>query len=116
MSLLLEIRRRARHVIGPLIGVCIAGYFAYHAIQGERGLISWLQLNQQIKAAEVTLAETAAERAALARRVALLRPDNLDRDMLEERARLILNLAGTDEVVILNGTRPPQKQIKSKTR
>jgi cell division protein FtsB len=37
----------------------------------------------------------------LERRVALLRPESLDRDMLEERARAVLNLARPEDRVIL---------------
>jgi cell division protein FtsB len=42
-----------------------------------------------------------AERDALDHRVGLLRPEHLDRDMLDERAREMLNLAGPNEIVIL---------------
>ncbi len=40
------------------------------------------------------------EQEILERRVQLLRPDSLDPDMLEERARKVLNFAKKDEVVI----------------
>jgi cell division protein FtsB len=41
-----------------------------------------------------------AERSTLERRVDLLRADHLDRDMLDERARVQLNLAGPNDTVI----------------
>ena len=59
-----------------------------------------MKLRQEIAAARSSEAELAAERATLERRVALLRPESLDRDMLEERARAVLNLAHPDERVI----------------
>ena len=37
----------------------------------------------------------------LERRVSLLRPESLDRDMLEERARAVLDLARPEERVIV---------------
>ena len=101
MAVMGEIRRRARLVAGPLLGAAIAGYFGYHAVQGERGLIAWWRVTQQIAEAEATLAVTGAERAVLERRVGLLRPDRLDPDMLDERARATLDLARPDEVIIL---------------
>ncbi len=97
-----EIRRRARHVAGPALVAALIGYFGYHAVQGEHGLIAWWRITQQIERVEATLDETRAEREALERRVALLRPESLDPDMLEERARIMLNLARPDEVIILD--------------
>ena len=45
---------------------------------------------------------TTHEREKLEKRVDLLRPENLDLDMLEERARSVLGLAHPDELVIYN--------------
>jgi cell division protein FtsB len=102
MNLLSEIRRRSRLIVGPILGISLAGYFAYHLVQGDRGLIAWLRLTQEVKEAKATLAQVDGERQALDRRVNLLRPDHLDRDMLDERARATLNLAAPDEIVIFN--------------
>jgi cell division protein FtsB len=106
MLIIKEIRRRARHVVGPFLGLTLVVYFAYHTVQGDRGLMAWWQLNQDVKQAEETLAQLEDTRATLDRRAVLLRPDHLDPDMLEERARLMLNMGRDDEVVVL---RPPQK-------
>jgi cell division protein FtsB len=95
-----EVKRRAKDVIGPVLGFCVVGYFAYHSVEGDRGLVAYLRLNEQIVLAKAQLAEVAAERKALEQRVSLLRPNRLDPDMLDERARLLLNLARPDEVVI----------------
>ena len=84
---------------GPLAIACTVAYFGYHAIQGERGLVTWLQLSYQAEQTRVALALSRAEERQLAHRVALLRRDNLDPDMLDERARAVLNLASADEVV-----------------
>lgn len=100
MSIVLEIRRRARLVIGPILGISLVAYFAYHLIQGDRGLLAWMRLTQQVREAKMTLAAVEAERSTLERRVDLLRPDHLDRDMLDERARSQLNLIGPHEIVI----------------
>ncbi len=106
MVLLREVRKRARHIAGPVLGACVFGYFAYHAVQGDRGLIAWLQLNQQVEEAAATLAVMTEKRQILERRTALLGPDNLDPDMLEERARAILSFAHPDEVVIFDPPSP----------
>jgi len=95
------IRLRARVIIGPILGISLIVYFAYHLVQGDRGLIAWLRLTQQINEAHMTLAQVQAERDPLAHRVSLMR-DRLDPDLLDETARSSLNLVGSDEVVIFN--------------
>jgi cell division protein FtsB len=100
MNILHELRKRAPQVALPVIGICVAGYFAYHAVQGDRGIIAWLVLNQQIREAHATQADLAAERTALEQRVELLQPDSLDPDLLDERTRVMLNFAHADELVI----------------
>jgi cell division protein FtsB len=112
MRLLHEIRQRARHVVLPVLGVCAFGYFAYHAIQGDRGLIAYMRLTQQIDEARVTLAKVRDERRRVEAQVALLQPAALDRDMLDERARAMLNLVRPDEVVIfIAEPEPPRPDL-----
>ncbi|MEE1561860.1 MAG: septum formation initiator family protein [Alphaproteobacteria bacterium] len=101
MGLLDEIRLRARHIVGPVLCLVLVGYFAYHLVNGERGFIALLQLDQQIQEAKANAAILAKERTAVDSRVTLMRPDQLDPDMLEERARLMLSVGHPDEVVIL---------------
>lgn len=105
MIVLQEIRRRARHIIGPFLGASALVYFGYHTVQGDRGLLAWWHLRHEIGQAEQMLAEVSDVRQGMERRVALLRPDNLDPDMLEERARLMLNMGRDNEVVILDSAR-----------
>jgi cell division protein FtsB len=52
------------------------------------------------------LAEVKAERASWERRVALLRSDRLDPDMLDERARSLLGLADPRDLTLLLRARP----------
>jgi len=84
--------------------MCAVVYFGYHAIQGDRGLLTMLKLDNRIAAMEVELDESKAEELALERRVSLLRPASLDRDMLEEQVRLVLNYTHPDDVVIYTET------------
>ena len=100
MGVLNELKIRARHVIWPAVGVCGLGYMAYHIVQGDRGLLAWKGLREQIGIARVSLAENEAERTVLEERVRLLHPDGLDRDMLDEWARRRLNYGARDEIVI----------------
>ena len=80
----------------------IAVYFGYHAVEGDRGLIAWWHVTSQLNSAQATLDRVHRERVALDRRVTLLGPDQLDLDLLDERAHAMLNFGRPDEVVILH--------------
>jgi len=95
-----ELKRRERDVIGPVLGFCVVGYFVYHSVEGERGLTAYVRLTERLTDARAQLDEVQTERQALERRVKLLRTDNLDPDMLDERARTILNYSRPDEIII----------------
>ena len=101
MALLREIRRRSRQVVPQVMLACTLGYFAYHTVQGERGVLAWLRLEKELSVAEARVAVLERERTNLERRVGLLRPDSLDPDLLEERARALLNYGAEDEVLVL---------------
>lgn len=101
MGLISEFRARARHVIGPALAVCVSGYFGYHVFHGERGMTAWVTLQSQVDEARAVLDGVRAERRSLERRVALLKADSLDPDMLDERARRMLDYGKPGEIVIL---------------
>jgi len=107
MVLLREIKKRARHITGPVLAIAVFSYFAYHSIQGDRGLIAWVYLSQQIEIADANFEKVARERLALERRTNLLRPDNLDPDMLDERVRSSLGLLLPNEIIIMDGPAAP---------
>jgi len=93
--------RSTRRMLPSLIGVCAVIYLGYHAVQGERGVMTLMTLERRLDQATIELAAVEAEKADLERDVELMRPTSLDRDLLEERARIVLNYARPDEVVIM---------------
>jgi cell division protein FtsB len=101
MAILYEIRIRARKILPLVLAACVIGYFGYHGLHGERGFLAWRELKRDLAAAQAVEAELAAQRSQLARRTALLRADNLDPDLLDERARVLLGYGRPDELVIL---------------
>ena len=103
MALGHDISRSLKQAVGPVIGVCLVGYFAFHAINGHRGVRAWLHLRHDLEVTRQVADSVAKERAAWEHRVALLHPDSLDRDMLDERVRVMLNYSGDDDLVILTG-------------
>jgi cell division protein FtsB len=95
------LKRRARHVIAPILGAMLLGYFSYYAVEGERGLLAYLSLTQEIRKATITRDLIHADWEQLDKRVALLRPNSLDPDMLEERALVMLGLGHPDDIVLM---------------
>jgi len=102
MELIKELRSRVRHIAGPILGICGIVYFTYHAIQGDRGILALLKLQKQLDLVQVQATSAQIERSKLERRSKLLSPSSLDPDMLEERARVMLNLAEQNDIIILN--------------
>jgi cell division protein FtsB len=95
-----NIRQKARQVLGPLMGAGLIAYFGYHAVQGDRGLLAWWNLRYEIEKADYELAAVTKEKKVLEHRVSLLRPESLDRDMLEERARAMLGVVHKNDLII----------------
>lgn len=77
------------------------GYFAVNAFTGAHGLRAQADLDKQLATMEGELAHLKAERAVWERRVALLRSDKIDPDMLDERARALLSYADPRDVILL---------------
>ncbi len=114
MSLVWEIRRRARHVLLPVVCVSVMAYSAYHIVQGERGLKRWWALQKEISEAETKRDRVAAERERLRYRANLMRDGSLDPDMLDEQARRMLNVARRDEVVIFYDRPIDRQPVRAK--
>ena len=76
-------------------------YFAYHLLHGDRGFFANKGLQVKLAQTESKLEEKRRERLALENRVRLLRPDGIDLDLLDERARVVLGFVKADERVIL---------------
>lgn len=93
-----------RQIVVPFVSIVVMGYFTYHIFQGDRGIIAYLRLQQIVAVHEKERAVQQTLREQLERRVYLLRPDSLDVDLLEERARAVLNYAHPDEIVIHDGS------------
>jgi cell division protein FtsB len=95
--------RALRAIALPVLFMAASGYFIWHAVHGERGLIARDQRAAQIAEARADLERARQDQEALERRVQALRGDRLDRDQLDERARQLLNMVGRDEIVVPYG-------------
>jgi cell division protein FtsB len=83
------------------LGVGLAAYFGYHALTGSRGLLAWRDLNTELASTRHELEALRAERTGLAQKVARLRHDGLDADLIDELARRQVSLADPLDVIIL---------------
>ena len=63
-----------------------------------------LELQSKVKAAEIIYDDINTQEKWLDLQVNLLRKNNLDSDMLDERVRVMLNYVHPDELVIISGT------------
>ncbi len=95
-------RRTILTVLGLyLFAALFIGYFGVNAFTGNHGLRAQADLEQQLAAMQAELAQIKAERALWERRVALLRSDRLDPDMLDERARALLGYVDPRDMTML---------------
>lgn len=84
-----------------LIGLGLCFYFCYHLICGGRGYVRYLSLGADNAALSLEAQGLQAKRTALEDKVAMLRPNSINKDLLEERARIVLGFRRADERDIL---------------
>jgi cell division protein FtsB len=94
-------RRIATLVAFYAFAAAAIGYFTWHAQHGDRGLkaksaykIRIAELNRELEALK-------SERADWERRVTQMRAGSLDRDLLEEQSRRLLNSVHRNDVVVI---------------
>ena len=96
------VRVRYRTIIVLL--TCALGllYVGYQSVQGERGLLGWVERTAEVEKTRAEVVALAEERGKLERRVSQLRTESLDLDLLDQEARRLLNLGHPDEEVLFH--------------
>lgn len=74
-------------------------YLAAHAVTGRQGLVAYVDLQAQERVLEERVAALDVEQSRLEARAARLRPESLDKDYLDERARITLAAGSPEEMV-----------------
>src|SRR5689334_16196356 len=100
MIVMRGIRKRARALTWPTVAILVTGYFGYHLVEGDRGLRAWVRLSHELRQAREQLAVALDKRTELQRRVAHMRADHVDPDLLESQIRKTLDVLRPDEMVI----------------
>jgi cell division protein FtsB len=94
-------RRFLQNALLYLGAMSLIAYFAFHTYFGENGLQAQKETQLVIVGLKQDLQKLRYEREAYEHRISLLQNDKLDPDMLDERARRVLNYAAPKEVVIM---------------
>ncbi|TSJ61482.1 septum formation initiator family protein [Starkeya sp. 3C] len=88
----------------------LIGYFAVQGYNGQYGLIARRTFEQQHAELTEERDKLRTQRQALEAKVRLLSPDLIDADMLDEQARVLLNLINPRDLVLLRAPAAPQVQ------
>jgi cell division protein FtsB len=98
------VRTRLGSILVPIVFYLVlgvaSGYLVWGASNGLHGLKAKQRYDAEADALQTELATLKDERARWDRRVADLRPESVDRDLLDEEAHAKLDRVGKDEVVI----------------
>jgi len=104
-------RTRLRATLVPLFFYALLGVASYYLVwgasKGERGLVAQASYDAVTAELQGQLKSLREDRSRWERRVAAMRSESVDRDLLDQQARAMLNRVGKDDVVIFTG------QVKS---
>ena len=101
----MAVKTRARAILIPIVFYLVLGsasaWLVWGASQGERGLNGQGAIRRRVCAtAEPSSPSFSADHARWRRRVESMRSEAVDRDLLDEEARKMLDRVGKDDVVI----------------
>jgi cell division protein FtsB len=96
-----NVKRRLKAATVPFLLLSVAVFFGWNATQGNHGLVAYAQRQAMLAQVQSDNAAARGERDGWLRRIAGLQASHLDPDMLDERARAMLNYADPRDVVVL---------------
>jgi cell division protein FtsB len=98
------VRTRLRSIVLPIVFYLVlgvaGGYLVWGASNGEHGLKAKEKFDAEASELKAQLAGLKDEHARWALRVKSLRPESIDKDLLDEAAHALLDRVAKDEVVI----------------
>ena len=98
-------RKRLRSILTALglyvMAALLIGYFGVNAFSGNHGLKAKQDIDRQVATLSIELADLRRQRGQWERRIALLRSDQLDPDMLDERARALLDYTHPNDLTLM---------------
>lgn len=100
VSVLRSFKTRLRSSLPPAIFLAITYYFGWNAVHGKSGLEAQATQRHELAQAQARYAATDELRKQWATKISDLSAQSIQRDMLEEQARAVLNLADPNDLVI----------------
>ena len=98
------VRTRLASILLPLafhaLAAAVGGFFIWHAFHGERGIEADLAYRRQMAEIEAKLKVVRDEKAVWQKRIDLLRGPEIDRDLLDEEARNLLNRVNKNDLMV----------------
>lgn len=98
--MLRAIRNRLRALAPPVVFLALTYYFWWNAVHGKSGLEAQHVQQQELARAQAHFQAVEAARTAWQTKIADLNGQSIQRDMLDEQARQVLNLANPQDLVI----------------
>jgi cell division protein FtsB len=103
-------RKRLRRILTALtlyaVAAALIGYFGVNAFSGNRGLKAQQDIDRQTTAFSADLDRLKLEHAQWQRRIGLLKSGALDPDMLDERARALLDYVEPNDLTLVVAAKP----------
>ncbi len=100
-------RQRKRSILQrlwlPVVAAGVLAYFGYHTFNGDFGIWARDRLVAEAERLTTERDRLVAEREALEIRVAAVRPESLDADVVDMLARQALGLMRPDEITVRLG-------------
>jgi cell division protein FtsB len=95
----------SRQLLFSLVRVSVAGsvtsYFVWHAVHGQRGLKTGEEYEQKLTQLKFERDMLKMQRLQFERRLALIKGEKVDADILEDEVRKTLGRVHKNEVVVL---------------
>lgn len=99
MKLFYETSRSIKAFSIPALLTFVLVYTYYQMLTGDRGLMTWYELNQQVGELSQENAALTQQRGLMETKVARLRDDTLDVDFVDELSRRMLPVTRSNEKV-----------------
>lgn len=100
MKLVQETAQHLKAFSIPALVLFVLVYTYYQLLTGDRGLLVWYELSQQVNLTKQQNAALAQQKEMLGTKVARLRPETLDLDFVDELIRRTLPMMRKDEIVL----------------
>ena len=103
-------RSRLSGLILPGVTAAYLAYFGFWSFHGDYGIWAATQLQADAVRLQAELDALVKQHDDLKRHIALLGPDAVEADLLDEKARAELEMARPDEIVIFDSARSGARQ------